>query len=179
MTPLRAVFCILVASFAFACGEEPERAADPTARAEPAARAGSEDAASDFEAGAEAVPDEAVLAPEALAEAEALIGALEAADELDESDVARVAVLLLHDDDPERRARAAGLLAEAEGPGATDALTAALRDPEPAVVIAALEALEWREDAAAIGEIERLLDAPDPDVAEAARDVFEILSEDD
>jgi len=94
---------------------------------------------------------------------------------LDEAEAVRTADLALRHPDPAVRAQAVRALGEQEGRLASDTLVAALRDPATEVVVAALQSLEWRDDARAVSEIERLLFASDPEVVQAARDALDTL----
>jgi hypothetical protein len=83
-------------------------------------------------------------------------------------------------DDPEpavRMAAAENLGYIAEDPKAVGALLRALHDPEPEVVITALDALEFAGDHTVIPELGFLLEHPDPDVRDATADAIWWLEE--
>jgi HEAT repeat protein len=68
-------------------------------------------------------------------------------------------------------------LGEEESTSTLKALTIALRDPDPEVVLLAIDVLEFEAGAWLIPELERLLSDPNPEVAEAARDAIDFLTE--
>jgi len=90
--------------------------------------------------------------------------------ELDAEALRRVVSLLESDPDPEVRATIVDRLGDEESPAAVAALIGALRDPDPEVVLRAIEALEIAGGAWLIPEIEPLLTHSDPEVREAAGD---------
>ena len=78
--------------------------------------------------------------------------------------------MLESDPDAEVRASIVDRLGDEESPAATAAVTTALRDREPEVVLRAIEVLEFDGGDWLIPELERLLSHPDPEVREAAED---------
>lgn len=76
------------------------------------------------------------------------------------------------DEDPSAREAAIIALGDSDDPRALDALIAATDDREPGVVIAAIEQLRWFDDRLAENAIRRRIDAPDPEVARAAREAL-------
>ena len=92
-----------------------------------------------------------------------------------EEDLERVMSLALGDPSAEVRAAAISALEEVEHPRAIDALLAALHDLDRDVVLAAIEALSWREEPAARAGLERLAVSDDPELAAAAREVLDTL----
>jgi hypothetical protein len=95
--------------------------------------------------------------------------------ELDlEADTRSLAALVQSDPHPMVRAAAAEQLAFGDESG-VPTLLAALQDPDPSVVLAALDALEFVADADAIPSVAPLLQHPDPVVREAASSTIEYL----
>lgn len=78
---------------------------------------------------------------------------------------------------PEMRAFAAEQLGKMKSEGTLPALIEALDDPEPAVVVAAIWALELAGDPKAIPALEKLESHEDPEVRSAAQQVIEALRE--
>jgi hypothetical protein len=81
---------------------------------------------------------------------------------------------LAHDEAPEVRAAAAETLGAADA-GAVQPLLQALQDPDPRVVIAALDALEFVGDASTIPHLSPLLKHRDVDVRERTVEAIEFL----
>ena len=75
------------------------------------------------------------------------------------------------------RGLAARQLGYAKSPEATAGLVSALDDPDPEVVIEAIDALELIDDSTVIGSLEKLLQHPDAQVQEAAKDAIEFLKD--
>ncbi|MBW2543784.1 MAG: HEAT repeat domain-containing protein [Deltaproteobacteria bacterium] len=80
--------------------------------------------------------------------------------------------MLQSDPDAEVRASIVERLGEEESPAATAAVTAALQDRDPEVVLRAIETLEFDAGDWLIPELERLLAHPDPEVRETAEDAI-------
>jgi hypothetical protein len=80
--------------------------------------------------------------------------------------------MLQSDPDAEVRASIVDRLGDEESPAATAAVTAALQDRDPEVVLRAIEVLEFDAGDSLIPELERLLAHPDPEVREAAEDAI-------
>ncbi len=80
--------------------------------------------------------------------------------------------MLESDPDAEVRASVVDRLGDEESPAATAAVTAALRDREPEVVLRAIEVLEFDAGDWLLPELERLLTHSDPEVREAAEDAI-------
>jgi len=78
--------------------------------------------------------------------------------------------MLESDPDAEVRASIVDRLGDEESPAATAAVTTALRDRDPEVVLRAIEVLEFDGGDWLIPELERLRSHPDPEVREAAED---------
>ena len=78
--------------------------------------------------------------------------------------------MLESDPDAEVRASIVDRLGDEESPAAIAAVTTALRDREPEVVLRAIEVLEFEGGDWLIPELERLLSHPDPEIREAAED---------
>jgi HEAT repeat protein len=88
--------------------------------------------------------------------------------------VPAISDLLESDPDPQVRAAAAGTLGEADdSPAAVRALLRALNDPDPAVVIEAIDGLEWTADASVIPDMQFLLDHPSGEVRERTVEAIE------
>jgi HEAT repeat protein len=85
--------------------------------------------------------------------------------------------VLSDDPDPEVRGLAARQVGYAKSPEATAGLVSALDDPDPGVLIEAIDALELSGDSAVIGSLEKLLQHPDAQVREAAEDAIEFLKD--
>jgi HEAT repeat protein len=101
----------------------------------------------------------------------------EALGQLGNDDVAaaRLGEILATDSDPRVRALAATHLGFTDSVGGVQSLVRALGDREPAVVLAALEALAFVGDRSVVGAIEPLLEHPDPKVSEQAAAMIEFL----
>ena len=85
---------------------------------------------------------------------------------------------VLNDDpDPAVRGLAARQLGYAKSPEATAGLVSALDDPDPGVLIEVIDALELIDDSTVIGSLEKLLQHPDAQVQEAAKDAIEFLKD--
>jgi hypothetical protein len=96
----------------------------------------------------------------------------------DEEGVAALAEIVTDDPDPAVRVAAAETLGQAlEDPNALGALLRALRDPDPEVVIAALDGIGFIGDHTVIPELEFLRDDPNPDVRDARDDTADWLEE--
>jgi len=135
-------------------------------------------------------PPAAAPKPANLDEAEELAGALQElkSSDPDERSTAlfdiepegpglQVLLEVLSDDpDAEVRGLAARQLGYAESPEATAGLVSALDDPAPGVVIEAIDALEMIGDSTVIGSLEKLLQHPDAEVREAAKEGIDYLS---
>ena len=80
--------------------------------------------------------------------------------------------LLKSEPDAEVRASIVERLGDEESPAAIAAVTGALQDPDPEVVLQAIEVLEFDAEGWLIPELERLLAHPDPEVREAAEDAI-------
>ncbi len=78
--------------------------------------------------------------------------------------------MLESDPDAEVRASIVDRLGDEESPAATAAVTTALRDRDPEVVLRAIEVLEFDGGDWLIPELEQLRSHPDPEVREAAED---------
>jgi hypothetical protein len=88
----------------------------------------------------------------------------------------RVRALASEDPDPAVRSAAVERLSEDESADAFDAMQRALSDPAPQVVRAAIEGLDFRGDAAAIPQLERVATQhPDPEIRELATDAIDSL----
>jgi hypothetical protein len=83
--------------------------------------------------------------------------------------------------DPEADVRKAAVSALSDSPqedtAARGALLGALSDPDPQVVIAALDSIEWIGDASMIPEITPLLQHPNAEVRDAAEDTISFIGE--
>jgi hypothetical protein len=88
----------------------------------------------------------------------------------DDRTIPALSDLAANDSDSRVRAAAVSALsdAEAQDPVALGALAGALGDPDPEVVMAALDSIEWVGDSSMIPEITPLLDHPNADVRDAA-----------
>ncbi len=87
----------------------------------------------------------------------------------------RMISLLKSDPDAEVRATIVDRLGEETSPSALAALVGALRDPDPEVVLQAIEVLEFEAEEWLIPELEPLLAHFDPEVRETAEDAIEFL----
>ena len=87
----------------------------------------------------------------------------------------RLQTILAEDSDPGVRAAAAYRLVGADSIGASRSLIAALADPEPEVVLAVIDTLEYSQDPSLIPDLEPLLGHPDREVREAAADAIDFL----
>jgi hypothetical protein len=97
--------------------------------------------------------------------------------DLDEESLERIISLLESDPDAEVRETIVDRLSEEESPAAIAALVAALRDPNPEIVVQVIEYLEFEAGAWVIPELEPLLSHSDPEVRDAAAIAIEFLSE--
>ena len=79
----------------------------------------------------------------------------------------RISGLLRNDPDPAVRIAAAELIFDSDSAAALGELLAALDDPNPEVVLASIDLLEYEGDETLIPAVERLADHPDPRVREA------------
>ena len=89
----------------------------------------------------------------------------------------RMIAVLESDPDAEVRSAIVDRLGEEESPDAMAALVVALRDPDPHVVMDAMDILEFEAEALLIPELETLLAHPSGEVREAARYAKESLLE--
>ncbi len=87
----------------------------------------------------------------------------------------RLQTILADDPDPGVRASAAYRLVGADSIGATRSLITALADPEPEVVLAVIDTLEYAQDPSLIPDLEPLLEHPDGEVREAAAEAIDFL----
>jgi HEAT repeat protein len=87
----------------------------------------------------------------------------------------RLQTILAEDLDPGVRAAAAYRLVGADSIDASRSLIAALADPEPEVVLAVIDTLEYSQDPSLIPDLEPLLGHPDREVREAAADAIDFL----
>jgi HEAT repeat protein len=159
------------------CGGGEERASAPTEPNGPAS------AASEPADGPDASPYEALPLPSE-------VPAAEPAQDFEPSDRAAEVLdidpegegldelirIAREDADPSAREAAIVAIGESEASRALDALVAATEDSEPRVVLAAIDQLSWFDDRRAEDAIRRLVDSPNAEIAEAAR---EELSEDE
>jgi hypothetical protein len=95
--------------------------------------------------------------------------------DLDEQSLERMISLLRSDPDPDVRASIVDRLGDEESVSAISAVAAALQDPNPEVVLRAIEALQFNAEEWLIPELERLLTHSNPEVREAAEDAIEYL----
>jgi hypothetical protein len=93
----------------------------------------------------------------------------------DDEGIARLGEILANDPSPLVRAAAAETLGEEESPVAVQLLLRALRDPDPQVVVEALDALEYIGDETIIPELSFLREHPSPEVREAAAEAIDWL----
>jgi hypothetical protein len=75
-----------------------------------------------------------------------------------------------YDADPTVREAAVVALGDSEDDRALDTLIAATEDADSRVVLAAIDQLSWYDDRLAQDAIRRLVDSPNPEIAEAARE---------
>lgn len=75
--------------------------------------------------------------------------------------------------DPAAREAAVIALGDSDDPRALDALIAASEDPDARVVLAAIDQLSWIDDRRAEDAIRRLVDSPNPEIADTAREELE------
>jgi len=97
--------------------------------------------------------------------------------DLDGEALARMISLLKSDPDANVRATIVDRLGEEISLATAAALIAAFQDPDPEVVLRAIEALEFDAEPELISELETLLGHPDPEVSEAAQDLIFDLKE--
>jgi HEAT repeats/HEAT repeat len=97
----------------------------------------------------------------------------------DDRSIPAVSELAANDPDAGVRKAAVSALSDAskEDTAALDALIRTLGDPDPQVVIAALDSIEWVADASVIPHILPLLDHPNAEVREAAANCIYFLEE--
>lgn len=96
--------------------------------------------------------------------------------QLDEARFADLVDRLQNDRSPEVRVAAAEALSNVNATRAgTSALLEALGDPDPQVVIAALDSLQWVDDPSVLPEVREVLDHPNADVREAASETVSWL----
>ncbi len=96
--------------------------------------------------------------------------------QLDEARFADLVDHLQNDRSAEVRVAAAEALGSLNATRAgTSALVAALGDPDPQVVIAALDSLQWVEDPSVIPDVREVLDHPNVEVREAASETMSWL----
>jgi HEAT repeat protein len=96
----------------------------------------------------------------------------------DEEGVAALAEIVTDDPDPAVRVAAAETLGQAlDDPNALAPLLRALTDPEPIVVITALDGISFVGDHTVIPEIQFLLEHPNPEVVNATVDAIDWLEE--
>jgi hypothetical protein len=96
----------------------------------------------------------------------------------DEEGVAALAEIVTDDPEPAVRVAAAETLGQSlEDPNALGALLRALTDPEPEVVITALDGIGFIGDHTVIPELEFLRDDPNPEVRDATIDAIYWLEE--
>jgi hypothetical protein len=93
----------------------------------------------------------------------------------DQESIERMISMLQSDPDAEVRASIVDRLGDEESPAAIAAVTAALQDRDPEVVLRAIEVLEFEAGDWLIPELERLLTHPDPEVREIAEDTITYL----
>jgi hypothetical protein len=93
----------------------------------------------------------------------------------DAEGLARLGEILANDPSPAVRAAAAETLGDEESAVAVNLLLHALRDPEPQVVIEALDALEYIGDETLIPELRFLREHPSPEVRERALEAIDWL----
>jgi hypothetical protein len=97
--------------------------------------------------------------------------------DLDGEALARMISLLKSDPDANVRATIVDRLGEEISLATAAALIAAFQDPDPEVVLRAIEALEFDAEPELISELETLLGHPDPEVSEAAQDLIDDLKD--
>jgi hypothetical protein len=95
--------------------------------------------------------------------------------ELDPEVLERLISQLESDPDAEVRAAIVERLGEEESPTAMAGLVVALRDPDPEVVLEAMDILEFEAEALLIAELDWLSAHPEPDVRDAAQDAKDFL----
>ena len=93
----------------------------------------------------------------------------------DDEGLARLGEILANDPSPAVRAAAAETLGDEDSVVSVNLLLHAIRDPEPEVVIEALDALEYVGDEALVPELAFLLQHPSPEVRERAREAIDWL----
>ncbi len=93
----------------------------------------------------------------------------------DAEGLARLGEILANDPSPAVRAAAAETLGDEDSVISVNLLLHALRDPEPEVVIEALDALEYVGDETLIPELAFLLEHPSPEVRERALEAIDWL----
>ena len=99
-----------------------------------------------------------------------------AVETLDEENVPELLDHLGNDRSPDVRAAAAQALGALAATRAnTSALVAALGDPDPQVVMAALDSLQWLDDPSVIPDVKGVLDHPDSDVRALAAETVDWL----
>ena len=81
------------------------------------------------------------------------------------------------DPDPEVRIAAVSQLGDSESPEAITGMLTALNDANSEVILEAIDGLEYSADQNVIGNLEKLLQHPDPEVREAAEDAIDYLEE--
>jgi HEAT repeat protein len=95
---------------------------------------------------------------------------------LGEEGAAELVDRLANDRSPEVRAASAQALGSLTATRAgTSALVAALDDPDPQVVLAALDSLQWIDDPSVLPDVQKVLDHSDPEVREAAAETVSWL----
>ncbi len=92
--------------------------------------------------------------------------------------VALIADRLARDPDPRVRLAAAQRFEFAETLAAVDALLEALHDPHKAVVLAAIDALEFSDDTTIAEDLTRMRPHPDPQIDEALEEAIDFLVDD-
>lgn len=97
--------------------------------------------------------------------------------EPEEEGLDRLIDLLANDPDPRVRAAATASLENSDSFGAVEALLAALRDPNPEVVVEVIDSLEFAGDASSIRHLEPLLAHEDSRVREAASEAIDFLED--
>jgi hypothetical protein len=97
--------------------------------------------------------------------------------DLDGEALARMISLLKSDPDANVRATIVDRLGEEISLATVAALIAAFQDPDPEVVLRAIEALEFDAEPELIPELETLLGHRDPEVSEAAQDLIDDLKD--
>jgi hypothetical protein len=94
---------------------------------------------------------------------------------VEEDDLTRMAELLTRDPSANVRVEAADQLGSIGTPGAVNALLRSLADPEPDVVIAALEALRFAGDESIVPDLQSLRQHPSPEVRAAVEQTIDFL----